>query len=730
MSLKAYLARALTLPVHVAAYRALGLAVRVARQHAGRRRDHWRPTLLDDQGKALGALRWRVNGGRLQLPRESLESLAKTSALYLQHRFDLLGSGWVEVRHGLAAGGLDGHCFQPGPMVAPDPDGRWLEGRLNPANLERAKRVWRFVRHPYVPIDWQLDFKSGYRWMERRHFRDIRYGDRAGADVKVPWELSRLQHLPQLALAFRLAAEHPERFAPPERYRCEICNQVLDFVATNPPRFGVNWACAMEVAIRVVNILVAVDLLRDGGAALEKSFLDMVQFTVRDHARHILANLEWSPERRGNHYLVDIIGLLFAAAYLPRDSEVDAWAGFALRELLNEIEQQFLADGGNIEASTGYHRLSAEAVLFAAALVLGFDDDEIAAYCGSHPPLNIRAAQPSGVLPLHDVGDRRTVLHPSVFATVVKAAALSRDATKPDGCVVQWGDTDSGRLLKLQPAWRYEAGSGAEAGWREDPLDHRSFIAGCGTLMRQPDLAAFAGHWVDVDVLTALARNRRVTPDPGPALEHHGTSKPDFDLKSWAANTAFIGRRRVTEIELPGGCLQGVVRAAYPEFGHFVFRGPRFFLAVRCPAIIPPLRGHAHDDTLAIELQVDGRALFTDPGTYVYTPLPDERNAYRRAAAHSVPRPRHHAGLDISQGLFEAGNLLAGHCLYFGPQGFAGEIARAGWSVTRVLALQPERLIVTDIAANCELAPLAPVQELPRVCLGYGRKTAHSPRVV
>src|SRR4051812_11482251 len=37
--------------------------------------------------------------------------------LYLQHRFDLLGSGWVRVEHGMSCAGLEGIRFSEGKSV-------------------------------------------------------------------------------------------------------------------------------------------------------------------------------------------------------------------------------------------------------------------------------------------------------------------------------------------------------------------------------------------------------------------------------------------------------------------------------------------------------------------------------------------------------------------------------------------------------------------------------------
>src|SRR3546814_4629595 len=110
-----------------------------------------------------------------------------------------------------------------------------------------------------------MDFKSGDRWDEGAHIHDLDYGRRPGVDVKAPGELARLQHLPRLAIAHLLAAGGHHGFEDAAIYACEIRNQIFDFLATNPPRFGVNWLCPMDVGIRIANMLLAVDMLRAGG---------------------------------------------------------------------------------------------------------------------------------------------------------------------------------------------------------------------------------------------------------------------------------------------------------------------------------------------------------------------------------------------------------------------------------------------------------------------------------
>jgi hypothetical protein len=295
--------------------------------------------------------------------------LADLAARVLDHRFDLLGSGSIVVRHGVTCPGLEGIHFPPATTVAADSDGAWLVDRVPPPAVEEARRIWRLVDPGYVPIDWQLDFRSGFRWSERTWSRDIRVGDVRGADVKLPWELARMQHLPQLALA--AAAVRTDDPIAAERCAREFRNEILDFVATNPPRFGVNWIATMDVAIRVVNWLVAWDLLRDGGVDFDEQFEAVFRRSVLEHGRYIATNLEWAPVARGNHYLADIVGLLFAAAWLPRSMETDRWLTFSGSELIKEAGRQLQTDGSGFEASTCYHRLSAEMITWATALLAG-----------------------------------------------------------------------------------------------------------------------------------------------------------------------------------------------------------------------------------------------------------------------------------------------------------------------------------------------------------------------
>ncbi len=78
---------------------------------------------------------------------------------------------------------------------------------INEKNREYSKNLRDMISTHYIPIDWRLDFKSGYYWDSQLHYSKVSYGKHIGVDVKVPWELSRMQHLVQYVWAYLLAKQ-------------------------------------------------------------------------------------------------------------------------------------------------------------------------------------------------------------------------------------------------------------------------------------------------------------------------------------------------------------------------------------------------------------------------------------------------------------------------------------------------------------------------------------------
>jgi hypothetical protein len=532
----------------------------------------------------------------------------------IEHRLELFGS-----EPGLAAPNASGRGSHrstwPSMSGRRGHDGERQITRINLMNRPEAQRIWRLIERPYSPIDWHVDFKSGYRWPVTRPSGLIRVGRPRGADIKVPWELARMQHLPQLAIAHVVAESGDTELTSPAIYAKEFRNQILDFIANNPPRFGVNWVCTMDVAIRAANWIVADAIFRGAGARFDAEFERVFVRSIYEHGRFTINHLEWSPAFRGNHYLANIVGLLFVAAFLPRSSETDAWLAFAVQELIEEVGVQFHDDGANFEASTCYHRLSSEMVLYGTALVLGLSENKrLALKQYDHRWKRGRPGLQLGPMPHYDDAQMPfPVPFPAWYwDRVRRMPEFIQAVTRPDGRVVQVGDNDSGRFLKLDLATRsaivqsVDVGRQGRQAVQEDPLDHRSTLRAFGAMLGADRGANPQQAGLEAALVRELAAGIRV-----PVI------------------------RDAPQHPSPPG--ESIIVQRFPDFGLYIYRTPRVYLAVRCGQVGQNGRGgHAHNDQLSIELCLDGMPFVVDPGTYVYTPAPDARNRFRSTAMHNT----------------------------------------------------------------------------------------------
>ena len=290
-------------------------------------------------------------------------------------------------------------------------------------------------------IDWHADFKSGHRYDPRAYHTDLSPASPPGGhDIKVPWELSRCQHLVWLGQAYSLTGD--------EKYPREFVRQVTDWIEANPPAFGVNWVCAMDVAIRSVNWLWACHCFQRSPAVTDE-FLLTFNRSLLAHGRHIIGNLERSDEITSNHYLSDLVGLAYLGLMCPQFREARKWREVGLRELWREMRRQVYADGVDFEASISYHRLVAE--LFLSAILLGG---------------------------LHEVA-----VPADVMARLEKMIEFVMHYTGPDGTAPLFGDCDNGRLHRLK-AWAVP-----EREW----TDHRYLLAIGAVLFQREDLGLAAG---------------------------------------------------------------------------------------------------------------------------------------------------------------------------------------------------------------------------------------------
>jgi hypothetical protein len=256
-------------------------------------------------------------------------------------------------------------------------------------------------------VDWLRDPLSGASW-SREFYADVNLLRGDGSDARVLWELNRLGHLITLGQAYALTSD--------ERLAEKFFAHVDGWRAQNPVGRGANWVSAMEVALRAVNLLAAFRLFRRS-PLLDEKRLALLLATLDEHGEFVHAHLEFSHLATSNHYLSNIVGLLWLGVLLPELEAARGWREFGLKEILREMDKQIHADGADYESSTGYHRLVTE--LFLCSFML----------CRANG-IEIEERFWSKLRAM--LGYVRAYLRPDLSAPLV-------------------GDTDGGRMLPLMP---------------------------------------------------------------------------------------------------------------------------------------------------------------------------------------------------------------------------------------------------------------------------------------
>lgn len=312
------------------------------------------------------------------------------------------------------------------------------------------------------PMAWNVDFKSGYEWPQGRFYRSYHQPSSSiNSDIKVVWELSRCHHLLWLAEAYMLTGDR--------EYASEVVWQIDHWIDNNPLMYSVNWTCAMDVAFRAINWMYALNMIMSSGVVTDE-LCRKVYISLFEHGFFISNNLEKNIPYSGNHYLSDLVGMLFISSVFPKNRSARRWNIFALREFCYEVDNQIGPNGVHYENSVSYHRLVTE--LFVAAYSL---------LARQH----------------HKVANR---VRDKIGSMLDFVSAY----IKPNGLSPVIGDNDDGRLLPFVP---------------RDFRDHR-YLLDFGETLFGKSYSNGYGDSVESNVMSAQITRR--------ALERVGHKKNEF----------------------------------------------------------------------------------------------------------------------------------------------------------------------------------------------------------
>jgi len=310
-------------------------------------------------------------------------------------------------------------------------------------------------------IDWHTDFKSGHTWPMVSFRRIVPVDLENPSDVKVPWELSRLQWLIPAGQAYLLTGD--------ERYAQAVRDIVEEWIEANPFAVGVNWACTMDVALRGISLCWLFHAFKSSNTWADEEFRFRFLRLLYLHGDFTVRHLEWS-DINGNHLLADAAGLTMIGLFFGDGSGPRLWQRQGWDILEGELPRQVFADGVDFEASTAYHRLVLELFLL--------------------PALHRQACG-------YDIPE-------SYSAAVRCMAGFTTAYCRNNGTSPLWGDADNGRALPFGP---------------QSMTDHRYLVAQVGIAFADSDLAAAAsGPMPEVFwLLGSGAVSVSQTPAPSPS---------------------------------------------------------------------------------------------------------------------------------------------------------------------------------------------------------------------
>ncbi len=199
--------------------------------------------------------------------------------------------------------------------------------------------------HLGEPIVWNRDHKRGQDtpmvFSPALDYRDV---NEAG-DCKFVWEPNRHHHLVVLGRAYRLSKDI--------RFAQAIAEQLDSWLAQNPYGLGMNWRSGLELGIRLINWVWAIDLIRESQVIDEDLYLGLSDSV----SRHI-----WEIDRKyscgssvNNHLIGEAAGVFVATSYFNYIKNATVWRDRSREILVREIINQTYPDGGTKEQAVGYH---------------------------------------------------------------------------------------------------------------------------------------------------------------------------------------------------------------------------------------------------------------------------------------------------------------------------------------------------------------------------------------
>ncbi len=194
------------------------------------------------------------------------------------------------------------------------------------------------------PVNWHTDFSSGKTaalklsgLIDYRNFDDV-------GDCKLVWEPNRHHQLVVLARAYVATSD--------KRYAIKIADLMSEWLDSNPFGYGMNWKSPLEVGIRLINWVWAIELSKEANvfsAELWSRVLESIYLAMWDLQRKFSQG-----SSANNHLIGEAAGVFIATSYFSEFADIGKWREESQKILEEQIQLQSYSDGCTREHAFGY----------------------------------------------------------------------------------------------------------------------------------------------------------------------------------------------------------------------------------------------------------------------------------------------------------------------------------------------------------------------------------------
>lgn len=246
---------------------------------------------------------------------------------------------------GFAVSGVQKGAWQ---SSAPESDEvKWLQSLRNKADNIIAHKLDFFdlkQHHLGDPINWHYDHSAGIQspviYSKKIDYRDFKNS----GDCKLVWEPNRHHQFVVLGRAYRATGD--------DKYAKALIEQLESWLESNPFGKGMNWRSPLELGIRLINWVWALDLISDA---------DVYTDEVRSKILAVIYQQCWDVARKfsqgtsaNNHLVGEAAGVYVASCYFPNMKNADKWRKQSKAILEQQVGLQTYPDGCTREQALGY----------------------------------------------------------------------------------------------------------------------------------------------------------------------------------------------------------------------------------------------------------------------------------------------------------------------------------------------------------------------------------------